>query len=117
MKGFYVCDRLRESAVNSNISVISACSSKAGERKMPEARTPDTLNLPRSNKMRKIVITNKENHQETIKYWKGKTPDERLSAVELLREQYYIIQGYVSLPRIVRVINLIDREHENPSRL
>ncbi len=59
--------------------------------------------------MQKIVITDKENHGETIEYWKDKTPDERLSAVEFLREQYYIIQGHVSLPRIVRVINLIDR--------
>ena len=67
--------------------------------------------------MHKIVITEKENHEETIKYWKEKTPDERLSAVEFLREQYYIIQGHVSLPRIIRVINLIDRKHENSSRL
>ena len=57
--------------------------------------------------MRKIVITKKENHEETIQYWKEKTPEERLSAVEFLREQYYIIQGYVSVPRIIRVVNLI----------
>ena len=59
--------------------------------------------------MRKIIITEKENHEETIEYWKGKTPDERLSAVELLREQYYIIQGHIFLPRIIRVINVIDQ--------
>ena len=59
--------------------------------------------------MRKIVIKEEGNHEETIEYWKGKTPDERLSAVELLREQYYIIQGHIFLPRIIRVINVIDQ--------
>jgi len=57
--------------------------------------------------MRNITISEKENHLEAVEYWKGKTPDERLSAVEFLREQYYIIQGYRSVPRMVYILNVV----------
>jgi hypothetical protein len=44
--------------------------------------------------MRKIVITEKDNQDDAIQFWKNKTPEERLDAVEVLREHFYIIQGY-----------------------
>ena len=65
-----------------------------------------------SNKtMKKIVIKKEEDPKDTIEYWKNKTPEERLDAVELLREQFYVIQGLISVPRIKRCVNVVDRFH------
>ena len=58
--------------------------------------------------MKKIIIKKVEDPDETIEFWKNKTPEERLDAVELLREQFYIIQGHRTVPRINRVLNLTD---------
>ena len=59
--------------------------------------------------MKKIVIKKVEDPKDTIEYWKNKTPEERLDAVELLREQFYVIQGYRSIPRLAFVLNLADK--------
>jgi hypothetical protein len=58
--------------------------------------------------MKKLTIKDKEGSEDVLDYWKNKTPEERVSTVELLREQFYIIQGYKSIPRLTHVINLID---------
>lgn len=60
-------------------------------------------------KDRRLVIMDKENDEETRRFWQQKSPEERLSAVEFLREQYYIIQGYQSVPRIKRELSFVDR--------
>jgi len=44
----------------------------------------------------------------TRRFWKNKSPDERLSAVEFLREHYYIIQGYKAPPSIIRELNVVE---------
>ena len=59
--------------------------------------------------MKKIVIKEFNDKEDTIEYWKNKTPEERLDAVELLREQYYVIQGLRSVPRINRYVNVVER--------
>jgi hypothetical protein len=59
--------------------------------------------------MKKIVIKEFGDKDDAIEYWKNKTPEERLDAVELLREQYYVIQGLRSVPRINRYVNVIER--------
>ncbi|MFA6091976.1 MAG: type IV toxin-antitoxin system AbiEi family antitoxin domain-containing protein [Elusimicrobiota bacterium] len=41
-----------------------------------------------------------------LKYWLGKSPEERVSAVEFLREQYYAMMGYKSLPRLAHDIQI-----------
>jgi hypothetical protein len=61
--------------------------------------------------MKKIVIKEFDDKEDAVEYWKNKTPEERLDAVELLREQYYVIQGLRSVPRIKRCVNLVDRFH------
>jgi outer membrane biogenesis lipoprotein LolB len=58
---------------------------------------------------RKLVIIDKEDDEETRLFWQQKSPEERLSAVEFLREQFYIIQGYQAVPRIKRELNIVDR--------
>jgi hypothetical protein len=60
-------------------------------------------------KDRRLVIVDKDDDEETRRYWQQKSPEERLSAVEFLREQFYIIQGYKSVPRIKRELNMVDR--------
>ena len=60
-------------------------------------------------KDRRLVIIDRDDDEETRSFWQQKSPEERLSAVEFLREQFYIIQGYQSVPRIKRELNMVDR--------
>ena len=56
-----------------------------------------------------IRISNKEDEAATRIFWLDKTPEERLEAVELLREQYYVIRGYETVPRITKELHLVER--------
>ena len=60
-------------------------------------------------KIRHISIVDKDDVDSAIAYWQEKTPEERLSAVEFLREQYYCIQGYAKVPRISKTVNIVER--------
>lgn len=60
-------------------------------------------------KDRRLVIIDRDDDEETRRFWQQKSPEERLSAVEFLREQFYIIQGYDSVPRIKRELNMVER--------
>ena len=48
------------------------------------------------------MITEVDAKDSAIEYWKTRTAEERLSAVELLREQFYIIRGMKEIPRMIR---------------
>lgn len=61
------------------------------------------------NTNNKIAVLDKEDVTRTILFWKEKTPEERLSTVEFLREQFYIIQGYTDIPRIIRELKIVER--------
>jgi hypothetical protein len=57
--------------------------------------------------MEKVVrITTLKDRQTDFKYWQTKTPEERLAAIEFLRQQYIKYLGNVSerLQRVCRVI-------------
>jgi hypothetical protein len=56
-----------------------------------------------------IRISSKEDEAETRLFWLGKSPEERLEAVELLREQFYIIRGYETVPRIIKELHMVER--------
>jgi hypothetical protein len=56
-----------------------------------------------------IRISNKEDQEATRLFWQDKSPEERLDAVEFLREQYYVVQGYETGPRIVKELHLVER--------
>jgi outer membrane biogenesis lipoprotein LolB len=60
-------------------------------------------------KDRRLVILDKDDGETVRLFWQQKSPEERLSAVEFLREQFYIIQGYQSVPRMKRELNMVDR--------
>ena len=62
-----------------------------------------------------IKVLEEENEEETRLFWRRKSSEERLSAVELMREQYYAIQGYQAVPSIVREIRIVSAKSENPS--
>ena len=49
-----------------------------------------------------ISITEVDAKDSALEYWKNKTAEERLDAVELLREQFYIIRGMREIPRMIR---------------
>ena len=65
--------------------------------------------------MKQVTIRKRTEKNTDYEFWKTKTPEERLEAVELLREQCYLIQGYDRLPLIVRKISIRDLLSENPS--
>lgn len=56
-----------------------------------------------------IRISNKEDDAATRLFWLDKSPEDRLDAVEFLREQYYSIRGYETVPRIVKELRLVER--------
>ena len=58
--------------------------------------------------MKTLTIVEKESKKDDLSYWQKKSASDRLSAVEFLREQFYIIQGYQTTPTIIYAINLID---------
>ena len=63
-----------------------------------------------SKQNRLIHIVDREDDETTRLFWKNKSPEERLSAVEFLREQCYVIQGYKSVPSIIRKLRLVERK-------
>jgi hypothetical protein len=65
--------------------------------------------------MKKISIIKRDAENNDLEFWRTKTPEERLSAVEFLREQFYIIQGHDRPPSIIRKISIREPNSENPS--
>ena len=65
--------------------------------------------MDKRRKTRFIAIIDKKDDEKTRRYWEEKSPEERVSAVEFLREHYYIINGYKSVPRIKKKLRVIGR--------
>ena len=57
-----------------------------------------------------INIVDRQDQEADCLFWQTKSPAERLSAVEFLREQCYAIQGFKAMPRIIKEIHIVDRE-------
>lgn len=54
------------------------------------------------------VVTREEAHRQDIAYWKSRTPEERLEALESLRQAYY---GYdPAVTHMVKVLEVIKRK-------
>jgi len=66
--------------------------------------------------MKKVRIIKRTEKNIDYEFWKTKTPEERLDAVELLREQCYLLQGYERLPLIIRKISIRGAEKNNRSK-
>jgi len=56
-----------------------------------------------------IRISSKEDEAATRRFWLDKSPEERLDAVEFLREQYYVIRGYKEVPRLIKKLQMVER--------
>jgi len=56
--------------------------------------------------MKKIIVLENESQAADRLFWEKRTPEERLSAVEFLREQFYAIKGYATVPRLVKKIHV-----------
>lgn len=61
--------------------------------------------------MEKVIrkISLKDKHNYDLEYWLSKTPEERGSAIEFLRQQFYETKDG-SAPRLQRVIKFIKRK-------
>ena len=57
-----------------------------------------------------IVILDREDATRDIEFWKKKTPEERLDAVEFLREQCYLAMGIQQEPRMVRELRVVEKQ-------
>jgi hypothetical protein len=58
----------------------------------------------------KLILLDAEDPSTDRRFWMGKSPEERLDAVEFLREQFYVIQGYSEPPRIQKKAHVIEME-------
>lgn len=58
----------------------------------------------------KVVIKDRREPDNDHLFWKKKSPEERLEAVEFLREQCYLAMGYAEPPRIKRVVTIMERK-------
>lgn len=58
----------------------------------------------------KVVIKDRREPGTDHLFWKKKSPEERLEAVEFLREQCYLAMGYAEPPRIKRVVTIMERK-------
>lgn len=53
-----------------------------------------------------LRVVDREDPRDDLNFWLGKSPAERVAAVEFLREQHYALSGYRSLPRLAHDIRL-----------
>lgn len=53
-----------------------------------------------------LRVVENEDPRGDLDFWLEKSPMERVAAVEFLREQYYALSGYKSLPRLAHAIQL-----------
>ena len=55
-----------------------------------------------------VHICSQKSEKSDLQYWLSKTPEERISAMEVLREQYYAIAGYTTTPRLIPIVHIRD---------
>jgi hypothetical protein len=68
----------------------------------------EKIMAPPNDRKTKLKLLDVEDPSADRRYWMGKSPEERLDAVEFLREQFYVIQGYAELPRIPKKVHMIE---------
>ena len=61
--------------------------------------------MNRNSTVMKIIEQKKV--EDSYAYWMSKTPEERVEAVETIRDHYYSMLGYTEPPRIKKIIRLI----------
>lgn len=53
-----------------------------------------------------VHIIPKDSPEASLKFWLSQSAEDRLSAVEFLREQYYRVLGLNAPPKLVRKITI-----------
>ena len=53
-----------------------------------------------------IKLTGLHDLSDSKKFWMSKSPEERIEAVETIREHYYSMLGYSETPRIKKIIKI-----------
>ncbi|MBI4668514.1 MAG: hypothetical protein HY747_04910 [Elusimicrobia bacterium] len=51
-----------------------------------------------------VFVGRHDNDESQRLYWQKCSAEQRLSAVEFLREQFYLIAGFKTVPRLVRSV-------------
>ncbi len=54
----------------------------------------------------RIKVMRGDTVHDDVLFWQSITPDERITAVEFLREQFYALQGYTEIPRMIKKITI-----------
>ena len=68
--------------------------------------TLDTRGASDVRENRTLRIVSREEERTDLGFWLGKPATERVGAVEFLREQYYALSGYKSLPRLAHAVQM-----------
>lgn len=53
-----------------------------------------------------VNIIGKPDKNADLRFWLGKTSQERIEAVEFLRSQYYALSGCKSIPRFMHTLQI-----------
>jgi hypothetical protein len=56
-----------------------------------------------------VKIIDRKEATNDVEFWRKKTPEERLDAVEFLREQCYLAMGIQEEPRLVRELRVVEK--------
>ncbi len=56
-----------------------------------------------------LVIVDSKEEKNEIAFWRSRSAEDRIGAVEMLREQYYAVCGFASTPRLVKEMRLAYR--------
>lgn len=75
----------------------------------PPASEAGGASVVRDRSQWPIRLLDKEDARDDLRYWLGKSPAERVGAVEFLREQFYELSGHKTLPRLSRAVRVVDR--------
>ncbi len=65
----------------------------------------------------KVTIKDRREPDTDYDFWKSKSPEERIGAVEFLREQCYLAMGYSEPPAITRLLKSGREQNEGPQGL
>ena len=59
--------------------------------------------------VKKYHLNDPQQYEDEREYWRSKTPEERITALEQLRKQYMKLKGIDAEQRIQRVCKIIKR--------
>ena len=55
----------------------------------------------------KKIALNEDDERNDLQFWLGRTPEERIEAMRMMREHYFHVMGYKKPPRIEKCVKKI----------